>query len=202
MKIAGIEKDSVASRTGLKIGDEVRMINHQPLHDLIDYAYHSSDESLVLSVQRGKEMFEVRIEKDADEDVGLQFEGIEFRCCGNHCIFCFVDQLPVGLRPTLYLKDEDYRLSFLHGSYVTLTGISDEDLHRIREQRLSPLYISVHSTDPDIRGNMIRGKDAGQILEKIEYLAQSRIEMHTQVVLCPGINDGPRLEQTIHDLSQ
>ena len=129
------------------------------------------------------------------------YDCIKTRLCSNDCIFCFIDQLPAGLRPSLYFKDEDYRLSFLHGAYITLTGIAKDELDRIRKQRLSPLYVSVHTTDPDLRRKMMRSKDAGELMERIEYLAQAHIELHTQVVLCPGINDGPHLERTIKDLS-
>ena len=201
MKIIEIEKGSIGSKIGLKAGDMLQTINHRPVRDFIDYRYNMSDESLLLQMRRDGKSFEVHVEKDADEDIGLHLEPIQFKSCGNNCIFCFIDQLPAGLRPSLYFKDEDYRLSFLHGAYITLTGIAKDELDRIRKQRLSPLYVSVHTTDPDLRRKMMRSKDAGELMERIEYLAQAHIELHTQVVLCPGINDGPHLERTIKDLS-
>lgn len=202
MKIVEIENGSIGSKLGLKAGDVLQTINHRPIRDLIDYKYYTSDESLMFQIQRGEKMLEIRIEKHPDEDLGLRLENIPFNSCKNSCIFCFIDQLPAGMRPPLYFKDEDYRLSFLQGTYITLTGISKEDLDRIREQQLSPLYISVHSTDPQLRRRMIRSRDAGELMARIEYLAQGKIELHTQVVLCPGINDGPHLERTVRDLSR
>ena len=202
MKIVEIEKKSIGSKVGLLVGDELQMINHHPVRDLIDYTYYVSDESLFLQIRRDGKSLEVQVEKDADEDIGLHLEPTQFKSCGNNCIFCFIDQLPAGMRPSLYFKDEDYRLSFLHGSYITLTEISKDDLDRIIEQRLSPLYVSVHATDPQLRRNMMRGKDTEDLLDKIEYLSQGNIELHTQVVICPGINDGPQLERTVKDLSR
>ena len=201
MKIIQIEKGSLGSHLDLAEGDVLQTINHQPIRDLIDYKFYSSDESLSLRVQRGKRVFDVRCEKDPDEDLGLHFEPTDFKMCGNKCIFCFIDQLPSGMRPSLYFKDEDYRLSFLHGTYITLTDTSREDLDRIVEQHLSPLYVSVHASDPHLRQRMIRGTDAGELMNRIAYLAHGNIELHTQIVLCPGLNDGPHLERTVKDLS-
>jgi putative radical SAM enzyme (TIGR03279 family) len=202
MKIIEVEKDSIGSKAGLLAGDELVMINTHRLRDCIDYTYHASEDTLSLQIQREGKILEFEVGKDPYEYLGLRLEPMSFRECNNHCIFCFIDQLPTGLRSPLYFKDEDYRLSFLHGSYITLTGISEQDLDRIREQRLSPLYISVHSTDPQLRQKMLRGKEAVKLLERIEYLTRGGIELHTQVVLCPGVNDGPHLEQTIRDLSR
>ena len=203
MKIIEVEKGSIGERAGLTAGDELVMINKHPVRDCIDYTYHASDDTLILHIRREGKSVDVRVEKkDPYENLGLRLEPMSFRSCGNHCVFCFIDQLPTGMRSSLYFKDEDYRLSFLHGSYITLTGISKDDLDRIREQRLSPLYISVHTTDPLLRQKMIRGKDVVELLGRIEYLTEANIELHTQVVLCPGINDGQHLERTIDDLSR
>lgn len=202
MKIIEVEKGSIGERAGLIGGDELVTINDHPVHDPIDYTYYMSDDTLLLQIQRNGQTFDVQVEKDPYENLGLRLEPMSFKSCGNHCVFCFIDQLPTGMRPPLYFKDEDYRLSFLHGSYITLTGISKGELDRIREQRLSPLYISVHTTDPLLRQKVIRGKDVVNIMDRIEYLTEANIELHTQVVLCPGINDGRHLERTIGDLSR
>ncbi|UCE20339.1 MAG: DUF512 domain-containing protein [Gemmatimonadota bacterium] len=200
MKIIDIKKSSIGSKVGLLPGDVLKTINHRPLRDLIDYRFYASDESFSLLVQRGEETFEINIEKHPDEDLGLELEPIHYKSCKNNCVFCFIDQLPPGMRPPLYFKDEDYRLSFLQGTYITLTGISKEDLDRIIEFHLSPLFVSVHTTDPLLRSKLMRGQDVDELMNRIEYLTQGNIELHTQIVLCPGLNDGRHLEKTIKDL--
>ena len=194
--------ESIASELNLQKGDILAKINEYPIHDIIDYRYYISDEYLEIEIQRNHEILIFEIEKEADDDLGITFKPIKYRCCGNQCIFCFIDQNPPGMRHNIYFKDEDYRLSFLHGNYVTLTNISQKDLNRIVEQRLTPLYISVHSTDVDVRKLMLGIKKDDQLLEKIKFLTDHRIELHVQIVLCPGINDGKHLEKTILDLAE
>ncbi len=202
MKIIGFESNSPAAQAGLQIGDDLIRINGHKIGDELDFQFHASDELLEIEVLRNGERFIFEFEKDYDESLGIMFEETHFRCCGNHCIFCFVDQNPPGLRTSLYFKDEDFRLSFQYGNYVTLTNVGRSDLKRIVTQRLSPLYISVHSTDSKVRKLMLGINKEDHLLEKIGYLAGHRIELHTQIVLCPGINDGPSLRQTIDDLSR
>ncbi|MDW7680900.1 MAG: PDZ domain-containing protein, partial [bacterium] len=155
MKIIEIEPNSLAAAAGIKPGDDIRKINGHVIRDAIDYRFYSSDEFLEIEFYRFGIPHTVQIEKEFDEAPGIIFKDIRYKCCGNKCIFCFIDQNPPGMRPALYLKDEDYRLSFIYGNYVTLTSISRRALQRIVEQRLSPLYISVHSTDPEIRKQML-----------------------------------------------
>ncbi len=201
MKIISIEKNSLAEYSGIRPGDELVKINGNPIRDPIDYRFHVSDEFLEIELLRNGKTITVEIEKDYDDDLGIVFEEIQYRHCGNKCIFCFVDQNPPGLRDALYFKDEDFRLSFIYGNYVTLTNVSKKNLQRIAEQRLSPLYISVHATDLKTRKLMLGIHRDDHLLEKIEFLANHNIEIHTQIVLCPGINDGEILDKTIADLA-
>ncbi len=201
--VASIERGGIAEALGLMPGDEIVAINGHDLRDSIDYRFFVSDEFITLAVQRGGQVTRFEIEKDADTLLGIEFTDDLFdgiRTCGARCIFCFVEQLPKGLRKSLYLKDDDYRLSFLHGNYVTLANVSQEELDRVVEQRLSPLYISVHAVDDALRQRML-GREAPDILGQIDYLAAARITMHTQIVLCPGINDGEYLSDSIRELS-
>ncbi len=194
-----IEPASIAEELGWQPGDEIVSINGHELADLIDYRFYSADEHLSVLVRRGEQTAEFEIEKDIDTDLGVTFEDALFdgvRTCGAKCIFCFVDQLPKGLRKSLYLKDDDYRLSFLHGNFVTLANCTDDDLKRIVTQRLSPLYVSVHTTDPALRERML-GRRCPPILGQIDTLAAGNITLHTQIVLCRGINDGEYLDRTV-----
>ncbi len=202
MIIEKVEPFSIAEEIELQPGDELIAINNETIRDIIDYRFHIADEMVTLLVRRGDEQFEVAIEKEPDEDLGLSFIPMKYRSCGNKCVFCFVDQNPDHLRSNLYFKDEDYRLSFLHGNYVTMTNISRNDLQRIVTQRLSPLYISVHATDLSVRKKMLGLRNDDRLLEKIAYLAQHRIDIHAQIVLCPGFNDGSVLMRTLDDLQQ
>lgn len=201
--ISTIERDSIAEELGWRAGDEIVSINGRVLKDVIDYRFYSSDEFLKVIVKRGEQEAEFEIGKDVDEPLGVEFKDALFdgvRTCGASCIFCFVDQLPKGLRKSLYLKDDDFRLSFLHGNFITLANLSEEDLDRILTQRLSPLYVSVHATDPDLR-RKIFGRDAPDILKQIDRLAEGRITIHAQIVLCRGINDADHLARTVSDLA-
>lgn len=197
-----LEPGSIAEELDWQSGDEIVSINGHSLSDLIDYRFYSADEHLIVFVRRGDESAEFDIEKDYETGLGVIFKDALFdgvRTCGAKCIFCFVEQLPKGLRKSLYLKDDDYRLSFLHGNFVTLANVTGDDLRRIVTQRLSPLYISVHTTDPTLRERML-GRRCPQILEQIDTLAKGNIILHTQIVLCRGINDGEFLDNTIEDL--
>ena len=202
MKITGFEKNSLAHKIGLKIADDLIRINDHSIGDLIDFQFYISDENPEIEVMRNGESYIFEIEKDYDDNLGIIFEDIKYRCCGNNCIFCFIDQNPRGLRESLYFKDEDFRLSFMYGNYVTLTNVGRASLERIVRQRLSPLYISVHSTDLAIRKRMLGLRKDDRLLEKIQYLTENNIETHAQVVLCPSINDGESLERTISDLAR
>ncbi len=201
--ISTIEPGSIADELGWRIGDEIISVNGHGLHDVIDYRFYSSDDLLRVVLRRGGERLEHEIEKDIDEPLGVEFRDILFddvRLCGAKCVFCFVDQLPKGLRKSLYLKDDDYRLSFLDGNFITLANVAQEDLDRIIEQRLSPLYVSVHTTDSHLRQKILR-RSCPDILGQIDTLAAGRITLHTQVVICRGINDGQYLDRTIEDLA-
>ncbi len=193
---------SVAEELEIEAGDRLTAINGHLLRDVIDYNYFSADEELTLEVVKSDgEVWEIEVERDESEPLGLIFPAPVPAQCGNKCVFCFVHQLPKGLRAPLYVKDEDYRLSFLYGNYVTLANIGRAEIERIKEQRLSPLYISVHATDPVMRERLLGKSGIVPILEVMEELAAARITMHTQVVLCPGINDGGFMEQTVEDLA-
>lgn len=193
---------SLAAELEIEAGDTLLMINGEPLRDIIDYNYLSAEEELVFLLRkRDGELWEVEFEKDACEPLGICFPPPVPGSCGNNCLFCFVHQLPKGMRKPLYVKDEDYRLSFLYGNYVTLTNILPEELDRIREQRLSPLYISVHATDPATREMLLGRRGIRPVMEIMEELAAAGITMHTQIVLCPGLNDGTVLEKTVEDLA-
>jgi putative radical SAM enzyme (TIGR03279 family) len=193
---------SIAEEMEIDPGDRLTAINGHPLRDIIDYNYFSAEDELTLEIVKGDgELWDIEIERGEEEPLGLIFQApVPFKC-GNKCIFCFVHQLPPGLRSPLYVKDEDYRLSFLYGNYVTLANIGREEIARIIEQRLSPLYISVHATDAALRERLLGKKGIIPIMEIMKELAASRITMHTQVVLCPGINDGDNLEKTVAALA-
>jgi len=194
---------SIAEEMEIEPGDLLTAVNGHELRDIIDYNFFSAEEELTLEIVKGDgEVWEVEIEREEDEPLGLIFPAPTPLQCGNRCIFCFVHQLPRGLRSPLYVKDEDYRLSFLYGNYVTLANIGRKELARIREQRLSPLYISVHATDAPLRERLLGQKGIIPIQSIMEELAAGRITMHTQVVLCPGINDGEALERTVADLAR
>ena len=193
---------SIADELEVEPGDRLISVNGHALRDVIDYNYHSGDDVLVLELEKADgEVWELEVEREEGESLGLSFEAPAPARCGNNCVFCFVHQLPKGLRSPLYVKDEDYRLSFLYGNYVTLANIGREELERIKTQRLSPLYISVHATDADLREKMLGKSGILPILEVMKELAEARITMHTQVVLCPGVNDGAAFARTVEDLA-
>ena len=200
MKINYVEKESIAASIGLKPGDRLESIDGSRVKDIIDYRFKVTDEKILLKVKQGGEIKEYDIEKDVDDNLGLGFDDFKIRGCANDCVFCFVDQNPTGMRDGLYFRDGDFRMSFLHGHFVTMTNMGWKELKRIVEQRLSPLYVSVHVTDPDKRLEMfLYGKD-DFLMKKFEYLTENGIELHAQVVLCPGWNDGKFLEKTVEDI--
>lgn len=177
-------------------------INGHPINDIIDYKFYSSEPILILKVKdKDEKIKKIRLTKRPDQDLGLEFYEIKYKSCKNNCIFCFVHQLPKGMRKSLYFKDEDYRLSFLHGNFITLTNTSDEDINRIIQQRLSPLYISVHTTDETLRKQILSNQKIPEIMPILKKLAEGGIEIHTQIVLCPGVNDGEYLEKSVLELS-
>lgn len=200
--IETVASGSPADRAGLRPGQRLLAIDGSKLRDLIDYSWLASDDELELTVCDADGATKiVWLESEPGESPGLTFAPPEPKRCGNNCIFCFVHQLPKGLRRPLYVKDEDYRLSFLQGTYVTLSNLKPSELKRIVSQRLSPLYISVHAVDPVVREKLLGKSGIPPILEQLKALAKGRIELHTQVVLCPGVNDGAVLEQTVHELA-
>ena len=202
MKILSITENSIGAQIGLKPGDSIESIDGSRVRDVIDYRFKVSDDNILLRVRQNGAINEYEIEKDYDDDLGLEFEDFRIKNCANDCVFCFVDQNPPGMREGLYFRDGDFRLSFLHGHFITMTNMGWKQLKRIVQQKLSPLYISVHATDPDKRNQMLLyGKD-DYLLKKFEYLTENGIELHSQVVLCPGWNDGSILEKTIKDIYQ
>ncbi|MCL2336778.1 MAG: DUF512 domain-containing protein [Firmicutes bacterium] len=202
--VKDIEADSIAAELGVEQGDTVLRINDAAIKDIIDYKFYSTEENLQLLLQKkdGRQWL-LEIEKDFDESLGLDFHGDglgKTMRCRNKCVFCFVDQMPVRMRPSLYVKDDDYRLSFAQGNFITLTNVSATELKRIAVMRLSPLYVSVHTVNPALRQKIMSHPGAGRIMEQLKFLAQAGIEIHTQAVLCPGLNDGAELERTIREL--
>ena len=204
-RITGVLADSIAAEIGFAAGDAIVAINGTRPRDLIDYQFLCADEVLELEVldEKGKTHY-IEIEKDYDEDLGLEFETALFDNliqCNNRCPFCFIDQQPPGKRQSLYFKDDDYRLSFLYGSYLTLTNLPEREWQRIEKMRLSPLYVSVHATEPEVRIRLLKNPRAKQILQQLKWFQERRLQIHAQVVVCPGINDGKHLEQTLRDLA-
>ena len=199
--VENIVVGSIAEELEIEAGDRLLMINGSIVRDIIDYNFHTSDEELLFLIKKvDGDLWEIEFDRP-DEGIGISFSAPVPASCGNKCIFCFVHQLPRGLRKPLYVKDEDFRLSFLYGNYVTLSNILPEELERIKEQRLSPLYISVHATDNTLRERLLGRNNLVPVLETMQQLSDSGIVMHTQIVLCPGINDGAALEKTVNDLA-
>lgn len=204
-RITKVLPHSIADEIGFEPGDAIISINGERPRDLIDYQFLCADEILELEVRdtAGK-IHEIEIEKEYDDDLGLEFETALFDGliqCNNRCPFCFIDQQPPGKRESLYFKDDDYRLSFLYGSYLTLTNLTQKEWQRIEQMRLSPLFVSVHATTPKVRSRLLKNPRAGQILEQLKWFQEKRLQIHAQVVVCPGINDGEYLEQTLLDLA-
>jgi putative radical SAM enzyme (TIGR03279 family) len=200
LDILAIEPDSIAAEVGLCAGDRLLALNGQPVRDLLDYQLLVEAEDLLVEIERADgELWEVEVAKAADQSLGLRLPHPEPEQCGNNCIFCFVHQLPPGMRRSLYVKDEDYRFSYLYGAYVTLTNLHEQSLQRILSQRLTPLYVSVHATEEQLRERLL-GRKGPAILDLLRQLVAGGITVHAQVVICPGINDGAELERTFRDL--
>ena len=204
--IKAVEPDSIAEELGIEAGDKLISKNDNFIEDVFDYHYLVNDEELVVLIEKADgEEWELEIEKDYDEDLGITFEqGLmdEYRSCRNKCIFCFIDQMPQGMRDTLYFKDDDSRLSFLQGNYITLTNMSDHDVDRMVQYHLEPINISFQTTNPELRCKMLHNRFAGDALKKVDKLYEGGIHMNGQIVLCKGVNDGEELERSIRDLTK
>jgi putative radical SAM enzyme (TIGR03279 family) len=203
--VVSVEAGSIGEELGFQPGDRLLSINGVRPRDLIDFQMLVGEEDLRLEVEDpAGEVHVIELEKDADDGLGLAFSEALFdglRQCNNRCPFCFIDQQPPGHRRSLYLKDDDYRLSFLYGSYLTLTNLTAADWQRIEAQRLSPLYVSVHATDPELRSRLLVNPRAALLLDQLRWFAERRLQIHAQVVVCPGVNDGEALGRTLQDLA-
>ncbi len=204
--IQDVESDSIAWELEIASGDKLVSVNGEVPRDIFDYQFMIHEEELLLVVEKvDGELWELEIEKDYQEDLGLVFEQSlmdDYQSCRNNCVFCFIDQMPSGMRDTLYFKDDDARLSFLQGNYITLTNMSDDDVRRIVKYHLEPINVSVHTMNPELRCEMLHNRFAGDALKKIDILYEGGIQMNGQIVLCPGINDGEELEYSIRELSK
>ena len=196
---------SIAWEVGIETGDRLLAVNGRPVKDILEYRYYTSDELVTIDIEKPDgQVWNVEVEKEYDEDLGLVLPGVLFdriRTCRNRCLFCFMDQLPRGVRKTLRLKDDDYRLSFLYGNFITLTNLSAKDWEAIITMRLSPLYVSVHATDPAVRAFMLGNEKGSDIISDLKRLQDAGVQVHAQVVLCPGINDGTILDETVSTLA-
>jgi putative radical SAM enzyme (TIGR03279 family) len=204
--ISAVQRGSLAAKIGVRKGDLLLEVNGHPVQDVIDVQYHAADDVVSLRWKRGRRTLQGEAARTARAGLGLDFVHPTFdtaiRRCNNRCPFCFVVQMPPGMRRTLHIKDDDYRYSFLYGHFVTLTNLADRDWSRIAQQRLSPLYVSVQATEPEVRAQALGNPNAGDILERLHFLAENHIEVHAQVVLTPGLNDGGHLERTLRDLAE
>ena len=203
--ISKVYKDSIADEIGIEVDDILLSVNGEKVEDIIQYKFLISDEYIELEIQKkdGK-IYLYEIEKDYDEELGIEFTNPiidKAKSCRNKCVFCFIDQLPEGMRETLYFKDDDSRLSFLQGNFVTLTNMSEDDINNIIRYKISPINISVHTTNPELRQKMINNRFAGKLLDIMKRLAEAGIEMNAQIVLCPGYNDKEELDRTLNDLA-
>ena len=202
MKIVKIKENSLAKEIGLSEGDQLIKINGERVLDHLDYEFRIADENVILDFKMNGQLSQIEVEKDYDDDLGVEFEEMKIRKCGNDCVFCFVDQNPKNMRDGIYFRDGDYRMSYLYGHYITMTNMSKKELKRIVDQKLSPLYISVHATDVDLRRRLLLykwGKD-DFLLKKVKYLIDNGIELHGQIVLIPNMNDGKHLKKTASDI--
>lgn len=204
--VNGVLEGSIAEELGIEKGDEILSIDNSKMIDMIDYNFLCKSDLLTLEIKKlNGEIEEIELGKDFDEELGIIFESAVFdrvKPCLNHCIFCFVDQQPKGLRETLYVKDDDYRLSYLQGTYITLTNLSEDDKDRIKRMHLGPFYVSIHTTNPELRVKMLKNPNAGKALENLKWFRKNKIPFHAQIVLCPGYNDGAELERTLSDLAE
>lgn len=202
--IESVEPESAAAAAGLGPGDRIVRINGSPVRDVIDYVFNSADTRLEVEYHPAAEPAVLRravLEREFGEDLGIVLRDFKIRMCNNQCVFCFIHQNPKGLRKSIYFKDGDFRMSFLHGNYITTTNMTEEDFERIIGQRLSPMYVSVHTTDHELRLRMLGVRRSNNILDNLKRLARGRIDFHTQIVLCPGWNDGEELKRTVRELA-
>ena len=203
--VSGVSKKSIADKKGIKPGDVLVSVNSHEINDVLDYRFYIKEEKLILALVSNGKAKKVHLRKDEDDDLGLEFDSYlmdrQHRCT-NRCIFCFVDQMPPGMRETLYFKDDDSRMSFLFGSYVTLTNLTEHDVSRLIEMHISPVNVSVHTMNPELRVKMMKNKHAGECLSILKRLADAGIKLNTQLVLCPGINDGKELEYSLSELEK
>lgn len=203
--INAVQQDSAAHDAEIEPGDKLLSINGQKIQDIFDYRFLTTDTNLLVEIEKKNgELWEIEVEKDEYEDLGLDFEDpliSEAKSCTNKCVFCFIDQLPKGMRETVYFKDDDSRLSFLSGNYITLTNLGENELERIIRYRMSPVNVSVHTTNPELRKSMLGNRFAGELLDKIRTLTDGGITVNAQIVLCRGLNDGTELDRTLGELS-
>ncbi len=203
IRVTAVHHDSIAAELGLREGTELLSVNGRELDDFLDWEFLTAEEEFLLHVrQPDGEEIEFDIQRPLGETIGVELEAARIRRCANRCDFCFVDGLPDGLRDVLYIRDDDYRLSFRYGNFATLTNLKPHDVQRIIEYRLSPLYVSVHATDPTVRRYLLRNPTAPDVLPQLREFANHGIEFHTQIVMSPGVNDGPVLRQTLTELYQ
>ena len=203
VKIQAVTNGGIASRSGIAAGDILISVNGHPIRDVLDYRFYLTDTRVHLELSRQDKPYSLLINKGEYDDIGLEFETPlmdKKHTCRNACVFCFIDQMPKGMRETLYFKDDDDRLSFLHGNYVTLTNLNDEDIERLITMHISPVNVSVHTTNPELRVKMMKNKRAGEVLSYLPRLANASIALCTQIVLCKGLNDGEELERSMRDL--
>ncbi len=204
MKIIGIEKASVLEEMGVRPGDKLLTINGNPIEDILDYKFFSEEPTMLVEIETAQgDVLELDIDMGSEEVLGALFDevNLDIKSCRNQCVFCFIDQMPRGLRPSLYVKDDDERMSFLVGNYITLTNLSEADIKRIVRYRIMPMNISVHTTDDTLRKKMLNNRFAGDVMNKLRYFADNHIAMNGQIVLCPGYNDGQHLVKTLNDLT-
>jgi putative radical SAM enzyme (TIGR03279 family) len=202
--VARVEPGSLAEEIGLRPGDAVLSVNGRRVMDTLDYRFHATEPYVELTIQRGEERLTLAVEKEPYDLLGVEFENDladKIHICNNKCVFCFIHQMPKGMRRSLYLRDDDFRLSFMYGNYVTLTNVSEEEFQRILEQKLTPMYVSVHATDPELRARLLGKREPTPILPILQRLHDGGIDVHAQIVLCPGWNDGDALRQTLYELA-
>lgn len=205
VQISGVAKKSISDKKGIRAGDVLISVNGHEINDVLDYSFYIKEEKLTLALISNSRAKKIKLHKKEYDDIGLEFETYlmdKQHCCKNKCVFCFIDQLPKGMRNTLYFKDDDSRLSFLFGNYVTLTNLTEHDVQRLIDMHISPVNVSVHTMNPTLRVQMMKNKHAGECLSILKRLADAGIQLNTQLVLCPGINDGKELEYSLNELEK